>query len=355
MKKKMDQLENCPQFAHKLFWLVCNWLVLVGSIFYGMWTNLLVRCQSGQKLVTDVWHVWPRTFITQVNLGNIVMWVAQHNSAEQDYFGILTLQETWKTQNQHQADFLCILEVKHSYQKDGCARNRPRSHTAQKQLSEYLLMQVHAWTEFSRLIFGIWLLKSFTLLQLNQRKPKIKHEETRCATPHQTSTPPSRPPPLQKKRRKVRDREPQLDEQRGREGRQGEDEWRWPLYWCLPLVRTPGSLAISMQMTRPVLGTGPSVSSWNAQLWGRRGGGHSRQRHSGEYGGEARRVANILFTGESDRSTCERGPGGSWRRRGARIAESRTAGWQWLGSLVEHEEEDRQTRAQEHSKQMDPV
>ena len=42
-KKKSDQLEICPQFAHKLFWNVYFWLVLVDLIFYGLWTNLLVR------------------------------------------------------------------------------------------------------------------------------------------------------------------------------------------------------------------------------------------------------------------------------------------------------------------------
>ena len=40
-----------------------------------------------------------------------------------------------------------------------------------------------------------------------------------------------------------------------------EGEWRWPVYWCLPLVWTLGSLAISMQMNGRVRGTGPSVSS----------------------------------------------------------------------------------------------
>ena len=39
--------------------------------------------------------------------------------------------------------------------------------------------------ELSLLIFGIWLDKSFTLLQPNQRKSKIKQEETRPVTPHQ--------------------------------------------------------------------------------------------------------------------------------------------------------------------------
>ena len=51
-----------------------------------------------------------------------------------------------------------------------------------------LLMQVYARRQYQLLIFGIWSWKSFILLQSNQRKPKIKHEETRRVTPHQTST-----------------------------------------------------------------------------------------------------------------------------------------------------------------------
>ena len=35
-KKKMGQVENCPQFAHKEFCNACIWLVLGGLIFYGL-------------------------------------------------------------------------------------------------------------------------------------------------------------------------------------------------------------------------------------------------------------------------------------------------------------------------------
>ena len=49
LKKKLDQLENCPQFAHKLFWNVYIWHVLVDLIFYGLWTNLLVRLTKWTK------------------------------------------------------------------------------------------------------------------------------------------------------------------------------------------------------------------------------------------------------------------------------------------------------------------
>ena len=41
----------------------------------------------------------------------IVMWEIQQNSADQDYFKILILQETWKNQNQHQVESYALLEV----------------------------------------------------------------------------------------------------------------------------------------------------------------------------------------------------------------------------------------------------
>ena len=63
-----------------LKWLF--WLALVDLIFYGVWTNLLVRLQNGQRHVANGWRVWPLTFITQVNTGNMVMWETQHSNAE---------------------------------------------------------------------------------------------------------------------------------------------------------------------------------------------------------------------------------------------------------------------------------
>ena len=61
-----------------------------------------------EKHVTNVWRVWSRTFILQVNTDNIVMWETQHNNADLDYFKTLILQEILKTQHQHQQEFLCI-------------------------------------------------------------------------------------------------------------------------------------------------------------------------------------------------------------------------------------------------------
>ena len=123
-KKKMSQLENCLQFAHKLFWFFLIWLVFGDLIFCGLWTNLLVRSHNGQNLVTNAWRVWSRTFIIQENTGNIAVWETQHNNADKDCFKTLILREALKTRNQHQEDSSAFSEVKHLCQYVGCARNR---------------------------------------------------------------------------------------------------------------------------------------------------------------------------------------------------------------------------------------
>ena len=98
------------------------------------------------------------------------------------------LQETLKTQNQHQEDSGAFSEVKHLCQQVGCARNRHQSHTVQQKLRLFLLMQVYAWTEFPRLIFGTWWLKSFIPHQTKPTKPKMldNHRET-CRQQHHTT------------------------------------------------------------------------------------------------------------------------------------------------------------------------
>ena len=74
-------------------------------------TSVKTNVRYNNQVLTATWNL-----TTQVKLGNIVMWVTKDNNAEQDYFKILILQETWKTQNQHQVDICVFLEVKHLYQ-----------------------------------------------------------------------------------------------------------------------------------------------------------------------------------------------------------------------------------------------
>ena len=97
-KKKMDQWEKCPPIAHKLFWHVCMWLVLVDLMFYGLWTNWHEQWQNGREHVTNAWLVWFLTFITRVITGNFVMWEIQQKTADWDYSKPQTLLGTLKTQ-----------------------------------------------------------------------------------------------------------------------------------------------------------------------------------------------------------------------------------------------------------------
>ena len=53
--------------------------------------------------------LWFLTFITQVNLSNIVMWETLLHNADWDCFETLILPEILKTQDQHLEEFLCIL------------------------------------------------------------------------------------------------------------------------------------------------------------------------------------------------------------------------------------------------------
>ena len=80
----------------------------------------------------------------------------QRDNADKDCFKILILQETLRTQNEHQGDSCAFSEVKHLFQKVGCARNKLQFDTVPRKLKLFLLVQVHAWTELARLIFGTW-------------------------------------------------------------------------------------------------------------------------------------------------------------------------------------------------------
>ena len=127
-KKKWNPWENCHKYAPKLVWNVEN-LARIRK-----WTNLHDRSQNGPKLVTNDYLVWPLTFITHVNTGNIVMWVTLHNNADWDCFRTLILPEIQKTQNQHQVELCAFLEVTRFCQEVECARNRLQFHTVLQKL-----------------------------------------------------------------------------------------------------------------------------------------------------------------------------------------------------------------------------
>ena len=62
------------------------------------------------------------------------------------------LEDSEYTQVQHCA-FLKVISL---FQSVGCVRNKLQFHTVLLKLKSFLLMQVYAWTEFPRLICGIW-------------------------------------------------------------------------------------------------------------------------------------------------------------------------------------------------------
>ena len=137
----------------------CSEMSILARIGYqtihGQWINLLVLPHNGPNLATNNFLVWSLTFITHVNIDNDVMWETLHNSVGMDYFKTLILQEISKTQNQHQEEFCAFSGVTRSCQHVGCARNKHLSHTVQRKLRLFLLMQVYAWMGFPLSIFGI--------------------------------------------------------------------------------------------------------------------------------------------------------------------------------------------------------
>ena len=108
----------------------------------------------------------------------------QHNNADWDYFKILTLQEILKIQHQIQVEHCAYSEATHVSQKVGCARHKHVSHTAQRNQRLFLSMQVCEWTEFPRLICGIWSLMCYIQVQMGNRNSS-KHGAARRFAKHQ--------------------------------------------------------------------------------------------------------------------------------------------------------------------------
>ena len=111
----------------------------------------------------------------------------------------LLLQETLKTQNQHQEGSCVFPEVTRLCQWVGCARNRLQFHTVLQKLKSFLSMQFYAWTVFPLSLSGIKWLKYFIPYRTELKGPKREcYGETRqqlssqtCITQAHQSTPTS--------------------------------------------------------------------------------------------------------------------------------------------------------------------
>ena len=98
------------QFAHKLS-LKCLsiWQELLDLIFYGLWTNLLVRSRNGQKLVTNAWRVLI-SYIHHTCEYRQYCYVEKHSTTMQIRIvsRLWFCRRPWKTRSQYQEEFLCI-------------------------------------------------------------------------------------------------------------------------------------------------------------------------------------------------------------------------------------------------------
>ena len=148
-------------------------------IFYGPWTNMFVRSQNGQNLVTNVWRVWSLIFTTHVNSNNIVVWEIQPNNVDLDCFKTLLHEKTLKIQNPLQEVHYVFLEVIHLFQLVRCVTNRLQFCTA-----------LQSWNHFSRCRFihgrfsGLRWLKHLIPNRTEQMNQRESHWPSTVAKPN---------------------------------------------------------------------------------------------------------------------------------------------------------------------------
>ena len=117
----------------------CSDMFIFGT-YWKAWYSMVCEqtCSCGNEMDKSLWQ----TFGTFDLFHSSHKWIqailsrgwTQHNIATQDCFKTLILQETLKTQNQHQVDSHAFSEVEHLCQEVGCARNRLQFHKVLQQL-----------------------------------------------------------------------------------------------------------------------------------------------------------------------------------------------------------------------------
>ena len=98
------------------------------------------------------------------------------------FLKIQTLQEIFKTQNQHQAEFCAFWEVEHLYRSVGCARSKRQCLTALQNQRSYRWLLVCVWTVYLRLTYGIWSLKCWERPRECQKPTQACTRETGVKT-----------------------------------------------------------------------------------------------------------------------------------------------------------------------------
>ena len=131
-KKNSNQLENCQKFAHKLSWKLgtiwTTWHLVVGQ----------QACEITHKMDSSMWQTpwqsWFLTFITQTISDNIVTWDTRHSVVDWVCCKTQTVLVILKIQTSTSGG---VLEVEHSFQSVGCARNRLLFRTSLQSLKSF--------------------------------------------------------------------------------------------------------------------------------------------------------------------------------------------------------------------------
>ena len=134
-------------------------------------TNLTKACDKRLALLISY-------LFLQVNTSNIVMWETQHNNADLDCFKTLILQETLKTQNQHQENFVFFRKSHVCANKLDVQETDFRFTQFYRSWNHFSSMQVYAWTGFPLSIFGTWWWKHFIAHRTRLMYPRESHGET---------------------------------------------------------------------------------------------------------------------------------------------------------------------------------
>ena len=191
-KKKWDLSENCQRFARTLFWNACICRALTDRIVCGLWTNLLVLSKKwtracGMFSTFDLKHSSHKRTQTILSCGKHCQ--TMRNGPASGLF-------CWRSRR---------LKINIRRTLVHFRKRHVRANKLDVQETDFSFTQFHRswhdfsrcmfyeWMEFQLLIFGDWIKKCFILLRTNPTTPTIKYQETRRVTPHQTSTPKTKP------------------------------------------------------------------------------------------------------------------------------------------------------------------
>ena len=155
-KRNLNQLENCQKYTHRLSWNTCIWHGLIGLTFHDQWFNFLDQSLNGQEHVINVQFVWFHTFITQVTIDDIVMWVTRLSIVDWTYSKTQILLMALRIQNQPWDESYISLTDQHFVLWVGFARSKRQYPTALSNQKSFRWMLEYEWMDYLFLIYGMW-------------------------------------------------------------------------------------------------------------------------------------------------------------------------------------------------------